>query len=55
MSIPLEQPSLMQAVGVKGSKKIREVRFTKYDLRYIDLEEKTQQPLDNLFAQKCHP
>jgi hypothetical protein len=30
------------------------VSFMEYDLGYIDLEEKTLQPLDNPFGQKCY-
>jgi hypothetical protein len=30
------------------------VSFMDYDLGYIDLEEKTLQPLENPFAQKCN-
>ena len=45
--------SLGQAVGVKEADDgIWLVSFKGYDLRYIDLEEKTLQPLENPFGAK---
>jgi hypothetical protein len=45
-----------QAVGVKEVENgIWLVSFMEYDLGYIDLEEKTLQPLENPLGQKCHP
>jgi hypothetical protein len=45
-----------QAVGVKEvDSGIWLVSFMDYDLGYIDLEEKTLQPLDNPFGQKVLP
>jgi hypothetical protein len=44
-----------QAVGVKEVESgIWLVSFMDYDLGYIDLEEKTLQPLKNPFGQKCY-
>jgi hypothetical protein len=45
-----------QAVGVKEvDNGIWLVSFMEYDLGYIDLEEKTLQPLDNPFGPKVLP
>jgi hypothetical protein len=45
-----------QAVGIKEVEEgIWLVSFMDYDLGYIDLEEKTLQPLDNPFGQKVLP
>jgi hypothetical protein len=45
-----------QAVGVKEVEPgIWLVSFMSYDLGYIDLEEKTLQPLDNPFGPKVSP
>ena len=45
-----------QAVGVKEvDHGIWLVSFMDYDLGYIDLEEKTLQPLQNPFGPKCNP
>ena len=44
-----------QAIGIKEVEEgIWLVSFMDYDLGYIDLEEKTLQPLDNPLAQKCY-
>jgi hypothetical protein len=45
-----------QAVGIKEVEEgIWLVSFMDYDLGYIDLEEKTLQPLDNPFGPKVLP
>jgi len=45
-----------QAVGVKEvDSRIWLVSFMSYDLAYIDLEEKTLQPLENPFGPKVSP
>lgn len=45
-----------QAVGLKEvDDNIWLVSFMDYDLGYIDLEEKTLQPLDNPFGPKVFP
>jgi hypothetical protein len=45
-----------QAVGVKEVESgIWLISFMDYDLGYIDLEEKTLQPLDNPFGPKVSP
>lgn len=48
-----------QAVGLKEVEEVEEgiwlVSFMEYDLGYIDLEEKTLQPLDNPFGPKVLP
>ena len=45
-----------QAVGIKEFEEgIWLVSFMDYDLGYIDLEEKTLQPLDNPFGPKVLP
>jgi hypothetical protein len=45
-----------QAVGVKEVESgIWLVSFMDYDLGYIDLEEKTLQPLDNPFGPRVSP
>src|SRR6202158_1690380 len=45
-----------QAIGLKEVEEgIWLVSFMDYDLGYVDLEEKTLQPLDNPFAPKCYP
>ena len=45
-----------QAVGIKEvDEGIWLVRFMDYDLGYIDLEEKTLQPLENPFGPKLLP
>ncbi|HEX3685591.1 MAG TPA: hypothetical protein VHU83_23860 [Bryobacteraceae bacterium] len=45
-----------QAVGIKEvDHRIWLVSFMEYDLGYIDLEEKSLQPLDNPFGPKALP
>jgi hypothetical protein len=52
--IPLRQGLAGQTVGIKEvDDGIWLVSFMDYDLGYIDLEEKTLQPLDNPFRPKC--
>jgi hypothetical protein len=41
--------------GLAGGSKTWLVSFTDYDLGYIDLEEKTLQPLENRFGPKVLP
>ena len=45
-----------QRVGIKGiDQGIWIVSFMQYDLRYIDLEQRTLQPLDNPFGARLLP
>jgi len=45
-----------QRLGIKEvDERIWLVTFIDYDLGYIDLEQKTLQPLDNPLGQGCHP
>jgi hypothetical protein len=58
LPLPQEDQSSLagQAVGVKEVEGgISLVSFMDYDLGYIDLEEKTLQPLDNPFGPKVSP
>jgi hypothetical protein len=49
-------PGLVRAVGIKEvDDGIWLVSFMDYDLGYIDLEEKTLQPLNNPFGPKVLP
>ena len=49
-------PSLAgQRVGIKEVEGIWIVSFMHYDLGYIDLEQKTLQPLDNPFGARLLP
>ena len=53
--VKLSQVLAGQRVGVKEvDEGIWIVRFMHYDLGYIDLEQKTLQPLDNRSARGCH-
>jgi hypothetical protein len=55
----LSSTHLAGATQVVGSKEVEEgiwlASFMEYDLGYIDLEEKTLQPLDNPFGSKVLP
>jgi hypothetical protein len=44
-----------QTVGIKVDEGIWLVSFMHYDLGYIDLEQRTLQPLDNPFATRLSP
>ena len=54
--VNLSQVFAGQAVGVKQvSERVWLVSFMDYDLGYIDLEQKTLQPLDNPFGPRVSP
>ena len=46
-----DMPHVRRAAGQSS----RRVSFTHYDLGYIDLEQKTLQPLDNPFGPRLSP